>query len=679
MAKIDCDKIFVKGAKPTSVGGQAVMDGVMMQGNGRIALAMRIPSGEIYLKSEKKNPDSKVMKIPFVRGIVAFVSSLVVGMGKLMESADVLAEYDPEIQEEEKGKVEIWIESKFGKKAAWNLMMGFSLVLALVITIVGFVIAPTAAVNLFKGFISNTIVLNLIEGILRILIFVLYILAISRMKDIKTLFQYHGAEHKTIHCYENGLELTPDNASQFYTLHPRCGTSFMVFVLVISLVIFSFLGWPNIYWRIASRLLLLPVIAGISYEVLKWAGRSDSKVVKILSYPGLMLQKLTTAEPTVGQLEIAITALEAVLVSEDEPTYEGFVERKLFKKTVDEPLGGPPVDDNLKEDLGEEAHDLIGDQSLSKLADPVNIPNAESYTQMFPDIMKKRFNTDAGTVRNTLTWGENLLALVENGRNEAMIIFSYITGMSRTDVVLRGKEMLSEAQVNDYENAIRERLNGKPLQYITKVQEFMNCIIKVNPSVLIPRLDSEVLADSVIRVIREKSFEQPEILDMCTGSGALGISIGHEISDAKLTLTDVDQDALSTAISNTQLNNVFNRCSFVTGDMFDAILEDKKYDVIVSNPPYIASEEVDKLTDDVKNYEPRKALDGGGDGLDFYRIIAENAGEHLKDGGILALEIGCDQGESVPYLLYDSGEFSNIRVVKDLNGLDRVVMAERCE
>ena len=141
------------------------------------------------------------------------------------------------------------------------------------------------------------------------------------------------------------------------------------------------------------------------------------------------------------------------------------------------------------------------------------------------------------------------------------------------------------------------------MQYITKVQEFMNCIIKVNPSVLIPRLDSEVLADSVIRVIREKSFEQPEILDMCTGSGALGISIGHEISDAKVTLTDVDQDALSTAISNTQLNNIFNRCSFVTGDMFNAILEDKKYDVIVSNPPYIASEEVDKLTDDVKNYE----------------------------------------------------------------------------
>ena len=166
--------------------------------------------------------------------------------------------------------------------------------------------------NLCRHFTQNEILLNLFEGILRIAIFILYIVLIARMEEIKRVFQYHGAEHKTIHCYENGLELTPENAQQFYTLHPRCGTSFLVFVMVIALALFSFLGWPNLFWRIVSRLLLLPVIAGISYELLRWAGRSDNLIVKILSMPGLWLQKLTTNEPDESQLEVAIAAMKAV-------------------------------------------------------------------------------------------------------------------------------------------------------------------------------------------------------------------------------------------------------------------------------------------------------------------------------------------------------------------------------
>ena len=157
--------------------------------------------------------------------------------------------------------------------------------------------------------------------------FIGYVVLIRKMKDIMTVFRYHGAEHKTIHCFENNLELTPENAQTFYTLHPRCGTSFIVFVLIISLLIFSFLGWPNFLWRTISRLLLLPVIAGISFEVLKLAGRTDNKLVRLLSYPGLMLQKLTTAEPTLDQLEVAITALNAVLVDKDTPEVDGIVEK----------------------------------------------------------------------------------------------------------------------------------------------------------------------------------------------------------------------------------------------------------------------------------------------------------------------------------------------------------------
>ena len=202
-------------------------------------------------------------------------------------------------------------------------MIGLSVVFALVFSIGIFILMPTVVVNFLGRFTSNHIVLNLTEGIFRLAIFILYVAAISRMEDIMTVFQYHGAEHKTIHCFENGLELTPDNAQQFYTLHPRCGTSFLMFVMVISLILFSLLGWPNLVMRLVSRILLIPVVAGLSYEVLKWAGRSDSWLVRILSLPGLYLQKLTTKVPDNRQLEVAIAAMKAVMVPDDTPYFEG--------------------------------------------------------------------------------------------------------------------------------------------------------------------------------------------------------------------------------------------------------------------------------------------------------------------------------------------------------------------
>jgi uncharacterized protein YqhQ len=155
--------------------------------------------------------------------------------------------------------------------------------------------------------------LNLLEGLLRIVMFIIYVFLISRLEDIKRVFQYHGAEHKSIHCFENGLDLTVENCKTFSTIHPRCGTSFMMFVLVISLLLFSFLGWPNLIIRILSRLLFIPIIAGLSYELLRWAGKSSSGIVKIISYPGLLLQKLTTKEPDDMQMEVALTSLKAVL------------------------------------------------------------------------------------------------------------------------------------------------------------------------------------------------------------------------------------------------------------------------------------------------------------------------------------------------------------------------------
>ena len=311
MAKIDYSKIFIKEACPTSIGGQAVMEGVMMQGPDRVALAMRLPSGELYLKTKLKKKQSRAAKIPFVRGIVSFANALVGGMGTLMESAEILETYAPEEYAEEEGKLEAWINKKFGEKAAWNFLITTALLFAIAISLVFFVILPTWVVNFLGRWVQSAIVLNLVEGILRILMFVGYVAAIRGMNDIKTLFQYHGAEHKSIHCYENNRVLCPENAEEFYTLHPRCGTSFLVFVLIVSLLLFSFLGWPNLAMRILSRILLIPVIASISYELLRWAGRSNGAVVRILSWPGLQLQRLTTAEPNRDQLEVALLSLKA--------------------------------------------------------------------------------------------------------------------------------------------------------------------------------------------------------------------------------------------------------------------------------------------------------------------------------------------------------------------------------
>ncbi len=376
---MDFDKIFLKEACPTSMGGQAIIEGIMMRGAKGIAVAIRMADGSIRLKTQRTKEPSAIAKIPILRGIFAFGTALVSGTKILMEGAEILENYENEHAEEleklrlevleeekarenntesreetrekkkriygnfqagsyEKDKVSIWMEEKFGKQVAWNMMIYFSVIVALLFTVGVFIIAPTAIVNGFKVLTENHIALNLIEGIVRIIMFIVYIWAISRMTEIKRVFQFHGAEHKVIHCFENNLALTPENSQQFYTLHPRCGTSFLMFVMVVSLVLFSLLGWPNLLWRIGSRILLIPVVAGLSYELLKWAGKSNSAFVKILSMPGLYLQKLTTKEPEEEHLEISIIAMKAVIFDDERkaeldiclPNYDAFTD-EVFK------------------------------------------------------------------------------------------------------------------------------------------------------------------------------------------------------------------------------------------------------------------------------------------------------------------------------------------------------------
>lgn len=282
------------------VGGQAVIEGVMMRGPGVTATAVREPSGTIVVQKEptKSIADTyPILKKPFLRGCVALYESLVIGMKALSFSAKVAGD-----EEEEMSNSEIAI----------------TMVISTIFAIAVFLALPTFIVKFIPGVQDNHVVLNLIEGVIRLVLFLLYIWGIGLTKDIQRVFQYHGAEHKTIHTYELDLPLTVENVRQQSRLHARCGTNFLLIVMVVSIFVFAFLGWPNLLERILSRVLLMPVVAGIAYEVIRLAGRSEHSFVKALIKPGLALQYMTTREPEDDQIEVAIRALEEVRPSESD-------------------------------------------------------------------------------------------------------------------------------------------------------------------------------------------------------------------------------------------------------------------------------------------------------------------------------------------------------------------------
>lgn len=298
--------------KKCNIGGQAVLEGVMMKAHDCVAIAVRRVDGEIEVVKKKSTllrDRHKILGLPIIRGIVTFFDTMVVGIKTLMLSAELYGD-EEELEDYKPSKFENFLSEKMGKDVE-DVMIGTALVLAMLFAVLLFVVIPTTITSLLRQTIESDVVMNLIEGVIRLTIFIIYILLISRIEDIHRVFQYHGAEHKTIHCYEHEEELTVQNARKYTTLHPRCGTAFLLIVMVVSIVMFSLLGWQGIFMRILTRMLLLPVIAGISYEVIRWAGKSESSLVNVIMYPGLMLQKLTTKEPDDDQLEVAIRAFLA--------------------------------------------------------------------------------------------------------------------------------------------------------------------------------------------------------------------------------------------------------------------------------------------------------------------------------------------------------------------------------
>ena len=311
MAKKENDQVCFR----TMIGGQALMEGILMRGPDKQAIVCRTENGQV----EKVEPLNlvkdkyPVLGWPFIRGIVTFADSMVKGMRALTYSASLL----PEDQQEEPSKFDLWLEKKLGSEKAEKYIIGFAAVLGVLLALTLFIFVPTLIAGLIPGIEGHSTARSVIEGAIKIVIFLVYLGLVAKMKEIKRLFSYHGAEHKTIFCYEKGLPLTVENVRPQSRFHPRCGTSFLLVVIILGLFVGLFIQVDNVFLRIGLRVLLLPVIVCVAYELNRWAGRHDTNIVsRIVTWPGKQLQRLTTNEPDDGMIECAIRAMELVIPEE---------------------------------------------------------------------------------------------------------------------------------------------------------------------------------------------------------------------------------------------------------------------------------------------------------------------------------------------------------------------------
>ncbi len=587
------------------------MEGVMMRGRESMATAVRDPEGVIQIESQRLLPPekrSKASRAPFFRGVVNFVNSLIDGNRVLMRSADVAIP-----DEEETTKAEKWLREKhkIDLGAVFNTI---SVILGVVLALLLFIAVP----QFIAGFLPfdktdgglDGLYFNLIEGGIRLAVFIAYIVLISLIPSLRRVFMCHGAEHKTITCYEQGKELTVENVRGCSRVHDRCGTTFLFLVMIVSILVFSLVNVllvplysendaANGVLRFIFKLLALPIVAGISYEILRLLAKTKNPIFYIFKLPGLLLQKLTTREPEDGMIECAIVAFNTVLAMDKDP--------KIPERT------------------------FATSGKMSAL-----LKNT-----------KKRFKDN------------------EIEEDEAEWIFALKLGIPKSAVATTEK-ILKVAEAKEILKIADERLTGRPLWYIIGDADFCGYKIKVDERVLIPRPETEELAVLTINAAEEGNH----ILDLCTGSGAIAIAVYKELEKynrkCKVTAVDISADALELAKENAQLNGADIR--FVESDLFTKIRG--RFDIIVTNPPYIPTEVVEGLQREVKDHEPRLALDGGADGLDIYRRIAEEAKKYLVRGGTLIMEVG--EGEAADVVKLFKG-ISYSMVIQDFNGIDRYV------
>lgn len=588
-----------------SIGGQAVLEGVMMMGKTCMATAVRDPDGEIQVESKRLKTSSslaRASKIPFVRGIVNMVASLVRGTGTLMRSAAVYGE------EDEAGRLEKWLAEKF-KINLMTVVSAIAVCLGVVLAIVLFMVLPNLAVSALKELfpsLTGSAWEYVLLGVFKLAIFFIYLGLILVLKDIRRLYMYHGAEHKTITCYEKGMPLTVENVMGCSRMHARCGTSFLFIVIAVNILIISLVNWAlgvatiengvlQFLAKLGIEIVLLPIIAGISYEILKFVAKFDNKFVLIFKAPGFFIQKVfTTREPTAEMVEVAIAAFEKVLEMDADPAME-------------------------------ETEFVTGGILSQKLADT-----------------KKKF-AEKGIDESDAEW-----------------IYSLVLDIKRSE--LSSERIISPAESKQIASIVEKRLTGRPLWYIIGDVDFCGCTIKVDERVLIPRPETEQLAEIAIKTVEEGD----KVLDMCTGSGCLAIAIAKGCAGKNISVTaaDVSDAAIMLAKENANLNSAV--VHFVQTDLFDNIRG--RFNVIVCNPPYIKTAEIAELDREVKDFEPRIALDGGEDGLDFYRRLAREINRYVARGGMLILEVGEDQAAEV-LRLFEKRDYAI--VIKDLEGKDR--------
>ncbi len=578
------------------VGGQAIIEGVMMRGAKGLATAVRTPNGEIEVKVKRTTPITKkykILNIPIIRGTATLIDSLIIGINTLNYSASFFEE------DEEESKFDAWLKNKLGDKGANDLIITLTMMVSFFVAAGLFLGIPTAIASIFKGIGLSPILLNLIESAIRIAILITYMYFISKLDDIYRIFQYHGAEHKTIFCYEAEEKLTIENVKKFGRLHPRCGTNFLFLTMIVSIILFTLTGWGGFWQRLILRIVLMPLVAGITYELIKWLGRTESKLGKFIAYPGLKLQELTTKEPDDEQLEVAIKSLMAA---------EGIE----YKKTIGELL-------------------IDGNKILKEA-------NIDTYIL------------------------------------DVQLLLGKVLGKDKLYLITNKEEEVSKIKEKEFYKLINQRKDKMPIKYILKSAEFMGLEFQVEEGVLIPRGDTEILVEETLKFI--KNERRYDICDLCCGSGAIGISIAYLKENTNVDLIDYYEIPEKVTKKNIRKHNLDSRTNFIKSDLLkEPISMNKKYDILVSNPPYIKDEVIETLMDDVKKYEPHTALSGGEDGLYFYKKIIDDSNKILKDNGVLAFEIGHDQGKEVSDLMVEKG-YKNIRVIKDLAGHDRVVIGE---
>ena len=605
-----------KKTQRTHIGGQAVIQGVMMLSKCGMATAVRDDTGEMQTEAIRLTPpeqQAKWKRLPFVRGVVSFVSSLVLGMGALMRSSDVAFT----TEEEEPSNLSKWMTEKL-KVSVGEILSVISTILGVVLALALFLLLPNYLTSLIADAApaiggTGSVWYNLIDGGFRLVIFLCYILFTLLFKSLRETYQYHGAEHKTINCYEYGDELTVENVKKASRLHDRCGTTFIFLVLIVSILIFALVNWAlaalgwvtGIGWADAVisfivKIIFLPVVAGISYEVLRLLSKTDSVLVLPLKAPGYLLQKLTTREPDDPMIECAIAAFKKAKEMEDDPNSP---ERSFVTET-----------------------------KLSKLL----------------ETMKSRFEK-RGIDASDAEW-----------------IVSLTLNIPRS--ALSQERIVSRKECREIVNIFDERMTGRPLWYIFGDTDFCGCKIKVDERVLIPRPETELLVRQALAALKDGD----SMLDLCTGSGAIAVAVAVEAAKKKnvtIVGADISEDALEVARENARINQA--SVTFVKADLFDGIRG--KFDLITANPPYIKSGEIASLDQEVRDFEPRIALDGGEDGLDFYRRIAERIRRYIVRGGMCIMECGEGQAQEIIRIFRETARCDFAMVVRDDAGVERIV------